>query len=144
MAMKEVGNNYLIVVEKDGALDRLTVKVEVGQDIFMDDSRPLNALKDKIKENLQVSISIRPHVGKRLASGLGRQGGKGEGYKAERRVGAGLYPSHLPNSEPISPRSEIYLLSICPIQSNHHQSIRKAFYFLKYCCFPLYPRGSMP
>jgi len=62
MAMKEVGNNYLIVVEKDGALDRLTVKVEVGQDIFMDDSRPLNALKDKIKENLQVSISIRPHV----------------------------------------------------------------------------------
>jgi len=62
MAMKEVGNNYLIVVEKDGALDRLTVKVEVGQDIFMDDSRPLNALKDKIKENLQVSISISPHV----------------------------------------------------------------------------------
>jgi phenylacetate-CoA ligase len=62
MAMKEVGNNYLIVVEKDGALDRLTVKVEIGQDIFMDDSRPLNALKDKIRENLQVSISISPHV----------------------------------------------------------------------------------
>ncbi|MDR0302648.1 MAG: AMP-binding protein, partial [Treponema sp.] len=62
MAMKEVGNNYLIVVEKDGALDRLTVKVEVGPDIFMDDARPLNALKEKIKENLQVSISIRPHV----------------------------------------------------------------------------------
>jgi len=62
MAMKEVGNNYLIVVEKDGALDRLTVKVEVGQEIFTDDSRPLNMLKDKIKENLQVSISISPHV----------------------------------------------------------------------------------
>jgi phenylacetate-CoA ligase len=62
MGMKEVGNNYLIVVEKEGALDRLTVKTEIGPDIFMDDSRPLNALKDKIKETLQVSISIAPRV----------------------------------------------------------------------------------
>ena len=62
MSMKEVGNNYLIVVEKDGALDRMTVKTEVSADIFMDDSRPLNALKDKIKETLQASISINPRV----------------------------------------------------------------------------------
>ncbi|MDR0464775.1 MAG: phenylacetate--CoA ligase [Treponema sp.] len=62
MAMKEVGNNYLIVVEKDGALDRLTVKTEVNADTFMDDSRLLNALKDKIKEMLKVSISINPKV----------------------------------------------------------------------------------
>jgi phenylacetate-CoA ligase len=62
MGMKEVGNNYLIVVEKEGALARLTVKTEIGPDIFMDDSRPLNALKDKIKETLQVSISIAPRV----------------------------------------------------------------------------------
>jgi phenylacetate-CoA ligase len=62
MGMKEVGNNYLIVVEKDGALDRLTVKTEVGPDIFMDDARPLNALKEKIRETLQVSISISPRV----------------------------------------------------------------------------------
>ncbi|MCL2229971.1 MAG: phenylacetate--CoA ligase, partial [Treponema sp.] len=59
---KEVGNNYLIVVEKDGALDRLTVKTEVNADTFMDDSRLLNALKEKIKETLQVSISISPKV----------------------------------------------------------------------------------
>jgi len=62
MGMKEVGNNYLIVVEKDGALDRLTVKTEVSADTFMDDARPLNALKDKIKETLQASISISPRV----------------------------------------------------------------------------------
>jgi len=62
MGMKEVGNNYLIVVEKDGALDRLIVKTEVSAGIFMDDSRPLNALKEKIKETLQVSISINPKV----------------------------------------------------------------------------------
>ncbi|GHV93015.1 phenylacetate-coenzyme A ligase [Spirochaetia bacterium] len=62
MSMKEVGNNYLIVVEKEGALDRLTVKTEVGQDIFMDDARPLNALKEKIRKILQASIIINPRV----------------------------------------------------------------------------------
>jgi len=62
MGMKEVGNNYLIVVEKDGALDRMTVKTEISSDIFMDDTRPLNALKEKIKETLQASISISPKV----------------------------------------------------------------------------------
>ena len=62
MAMKEVGNNYLIVVEKDGALDRLTVKTEVSAGMFMDDTRSLNALKDKIKSTLQASISINPKV----------------------------------------------------------------------------------
>jgi phenylacetate-CoA ligase len=62
MGMKEVGNNYLIVVEKDGALDRLTVKTEVNAETFMDDSRLLNALKDKISDTLKVSISINPKV----------------------------------------------------------------------------------
>lgn len=62
MSIREVGNNYLIVVEKDGALDRLTVKTEVGPDIFMDDSRPLNALRERIRHALQASISINPKV----------------------------------------------------------------------------------
>ena len=62
MGMKEVGNNYLIVLEKEGALDRLIVKVEVGPDIFMDDARPLNALKEKIRKTLQTTITINPKV----------------------------------------------------------------------------------
>jgi phenylacetate-CoA ligase len=62
MAMREVGNNYLIVLEKDGVLDKLTVKVEVGPTIFMDDARPLNALKEKIRKTLQAMITINPRV----------------------------------------------------------------------------------
>ncbi|GHU18978.1 phenylacetate-coenzyme A ligase [Spirochaetia bacterium] len=62
MSMPEAGNNYLIVVEKEGVLDRLTVKTEVGQDIFMDDARPLNALREKIRKTLQASITINPRV----------------------------------------------------------------------------------
>jgi phenylacetate-CoA ligase len=62
MGIKEVGNNYLIQVEKEGALDRLTVKTEVGPNIFMDDARPLNALKERIRHALQTTISINPKV----------------------------------------------------------------------------------
>jgi phenylacetate-CoA ligase len=62
MSMKEVGNNYLIVLEKEGVLDRLIVKVEVGPDIFMDDARPLNAVKEKIRKTLQAMITINPRV----------------------------------------------------------------------------------
>ncbi|GHV65367.1 phenylacetate-coenzyme A ligase [Spirochaetia bacterium] len=62
MSMSEAGNNYLIVVEKEGVLDRLTVKTEVGPDIFMDDARPLNALREKIRKTLQASITINPRV----------------------------------------------------------------------------------
>jgi phenylacetate-CoA ligase len=62
MAMKEVGNNYLIVVEKEGVLDRLTVKVEIVSSVFMDDTRPLNALRERIRETIQASITINPKV----------------------------------------------------------------------------------
>ncbi|GHU65524.1 phenylacetate-coenzyme A ligase [Spirochaetia bacterium] len=62
MAIKEVGNNYLIVLEKEGVLDRLIVKVEVGPDIFMDDSRLMNALAEKIRKTLQAMITINPKV----------------------------------------------------------------------------------
>jgi phenylacetate-CoA ligase len=62
MGMKEVGNNYLIVLEKEGALDRLIVKVEVGPHTFMDDARPLNALMEKIRRTIQAVITINPKV----------------------------------------------------------------------------------
>jgi phenylacetate-CoA ligase len=62
MSVPEVGNNYLILLEKVGVLDRLTVKVEVGPGVFADDSRPLNALRDRIRSKLQASISINPRV----------------------------------------------------------------------------------
>jgi len=62
MAMPEVGNNYLILLEKNGALDRLTVRVEVGPGVFADDSRLLNALRDRIRDRLQTSISIKARV----------------------------------------------------------------------------------
>ena len=62
MAMEEVGNNFLIIVEKEGALDRLTVKTEIHEAFFTDDARPLNALREKIAKNLSQVIYIHPKV----------------------------------------------------------------------------------
>jgi phenylacetate-CoA ligase len=62
MAMREVGNNFLIIVEKEGALDRLTVKTEIREAFFADDTRPLNLLREKIARNLSQVIYIHPRV----------------------------------------------------------------------------------
>ena len=62
MKMPEIGTNYIIVVEKSGALDKLTVKTEVGPEIFSDDTRVLNALRGRIKDNIKAAISISPIV----------------------------------------------------------------------------------
>ncbi len=62
MKLPQVGTNYHIVVEKAGALDRLIVQTEVGPDLFADDMRPLNRLRDTIKENLRALITIKPAV----------------------------------------------------------------------------------
>lgn len=62
MGLPEVGTNYLIVVEKEGALDKMTVKTEVGPAILTDDTRDLYALKHRIKDMLKASISISPQV----------------------------------------------------------------------------------
>ena len=62
MKMPEVGTNYQILVEKKGALDRFTVKTEVTPRIFSDDARELNALREKIREEIRAYISINPEV----------------------------------------------------------------------------------
>jgi phenylacetate-CoA ligase len=59
---KGVGANYLIVVEKDGVLDRMTVKVEITPEMFADDTRIINALRERIRDELTALITIRPVV----------------------------------------------------------------------------------
>lgn len=62
MKMPEIGNNYLIVVQKQGSLDKITVKVEVTASLFTDDTRDLEKLKKHIQSNLQAVVFIRPVV----------------------------------------------------------------------------------
>ena len=62
MKMPEIGNNYLIRVQKQGSLDKLTVKVEVTDSLFSDDSRDLEHIRRRIQTDLQAVVFIRPAV----------------------------------------------------------------------------------
>jgi len=57
-----VGANYLIIVDKKGDLDRLTVQVEVTPAVFADDARVLNNLRDILKSEIQALITISPVI----------------------------------------------------------------------------------
>ena len=47
-------------MEKSGALDRLTVKTEVHDGMFSDDTRDMNSLRRRVIESLKSSIIITP------------------------------------------------------------------------------------
>ncbi len=62
MNIPEVGNNYQICLSREGALDRLTVKVEIYSKLFAGDLSELEKLKTKIRDRLKASIIINPAV----------------------------------------------------------------------------------
>jgi len=62
MRVPEVANNYQICLTKEGALDRLTVKVELYSKLFSGDIADIERLKKKIQDELRASIIINPHV----------------------------------------------------------------------------------
>lgn len=62
MKIPEVATNYLIGVDKKGSLDRLTVKVEIYPKLFLGDASKLEALRERIKEEIRSSILINPII----------------------------------------------------------------------------------
>ena len=57
-----IGANYLIIVEKMGLLDKLTVQTEVTPELFADDARILNALRESLCTEISALITIRPKI----------------------------------------------------------------------------------
>ncbi|MDR2898594.1 MAG: phenylacetate--CoA ligase [Spirochaetaceae bacterium] len=62
LRMPGVGANYLIVVEKQGLLDKLTVRTEVTPEMFADDTRVLNGLREQLRSELAALITINPGI----------------------------------------------------------------------------------
>ncbi len=62
MEIPGVGNNFLIVLEREGFNDLMTIKVEVSQSFFAGDLRQLESLRRKIVEELKGDILITPKV----------------------------------------------------------------------------------
>jgi phenylacetate-CoA ligase len=76
MSMPEVGRNYLIVVDRDGYVDRLTVRVELTADAFEGDLAQLRALQDKIAHALRDELLVTPRIELVEPGTLPRQEGK--------------------------------------------------------------------
>ncbi len=62
MKIPEVGTNYQICVQKEGALDKLIVNVEIYSKMFKGTASQLDTLKHRIKEEIKASIVISPTI----------------------------------------------------------------------------------
>jgi len=78
MGIPEVGQNYLIVLERKGFLDQLKVKVEVKSEFFVEDMRILKKLQDHITGLLRDEILITPKVELVEAMSLPQSEGKAQ------------------------------------------------------------------
>jgi phenylacetate-CoA ligase len=62
MEIPGVGNNFLIVLDREGFNDQMTVKVELQKEFFGGDLKQLEALRRRIVEELKSDILITPRV----------------------------------------------------------------------------------
>ncbi len=62
MNIPEVGNNYQIVLDREGGLDRIHVKVELYSKMFSGDIKNIDNLKKMIVERLRALIVVNPRV----------------------------------------------------------------------------------
>jgi phenylacetate-CoA ligase len=76
MSFPEVATNYQILVEREGALDSLTVKVELYPKMFDGDLRKLKKLEFDILKRIQEEIVVRPRIELHEPGSLPRTEGK--------------------------------------------------------------------
>lgn len=62
MKTPEVGNNYQIVLDRQGNLDRLHIRVELYSKMFHGDMEGLNVLRRKLGEELRALITVNPRI----------------------------------------------------------------------------------
>lgn len=62
MSIPEVGQNYLIELEREGFMDQMRIKVEIRDEYFVEDMRILQALQKKIITLLRDEILITAKV----------------------------------------------------------------------------------
>ena len=62
MAFPEVGNNYVIILEKAGPMDEMVVRIEVREELLGGGIRKLEELKERVKRALREEILVTPKV----------------------------------------------------------------------------------
>ncbi len=76
MGVPEVGQNYQIVLEREGFIDQLKVRVEVKEEHFVEDMRVLNALQKRLTGLLRDELLVTPRVELVESHSLPRSEGK--------------------------------------------------------------------
>ncbi len=62
MSIPEVGDNYQVIITRKGALDEITVKVEIKDEYFTGELSDMERLKKKIQERLREELGLRTNV----------------------------------------------------------------------------------
>jgi len=62
MNIPEVGNNYVIVLRRENHIDEMLVRVEVTQELFVEDMRHLHRIQKEIVRNLKNELLVTPAV----------------------------------------------------------------------------------
>lgn len=62
MNVPEVGNNYVILLDREDGLDRMHIQVELYSKLFHGDLKELKKLNKEIVEKLRALIIINPRV----------------------------------------------------------------------------------
>ena len=78
MAYPEVGQNYVIVLERDGLKDTMKVQVEIREESFVEDMRVLRGLQENIARRLRDEILVTPKVDLVQGGSLPRSEGKAQ------------------------------------------------------------------
>ncbi len=78
MEMKEVEPHYQLVVNREGTLDTLTVLVEVGESVFSDEVRFLQAIEKKIAKNIKEILGVSANVKLVEPKSIARSEGKAQ------------------------------------------------------------------
>ncbi|NMC48905.1 MAG: phenylacetate--CoA ligase [Desulfovibrio sp.] len=86
MAMPEVGQNYLIELDRVGDMDQIKVKVELKDEYFVEDMRALAALQKRIASRLRDEILVTPKVELVEAKSLPQAEGKAKRVIDNRRA----------------------------------------------------------
>ncbi|MFW6414752.1 MAG: phenylacetate--CoA ligase family protein [Thermodesulfobacteriota bacterium] len=78
MSIPEVGQNYLIVLEREEHIDNMRVRVEIKDEYFVEDMRALRGLEKKIAHSLREEILITPRVELVEHNSIAKNQGKAE------------------------------------------------------------------
>ncbi len=88
LSIPEVGQNYLIVLEREGFIDQIKVMVELKDEFFVEDMRALAGLQKKVAGRLRDELLVTPRVELVQHNSLPKSEGKAQRVQDKREKGA--------------------------------------------------------